>query len=348
MGCCLLRALLLLTSGAMGLAVGPLRAQDAASTVPVLVALPDSLFRSEALPSRVEGATLQVLAVPPERLETELPSRPGPCVLLDVPLAILQRLAAQGRLAPWRQVAGDWRPATTHFALHRRSDYVVAWRADAVPAVAPTTWEGLALQPELRGRLGLCPPSVDPMPWIDAMLEAYRGGRGEDYGIALWTTLDARLAAPLSSHDALHEALRSGQLAAAVLPRDLVQADATLRLTSFEHGGPDLLVGDAVYGAGADELMFVAVAALRQRPALVASPAASGSGRPDLRHWPLPAPSDRWLLRHGQEVLGRGASVEAVADWLDLVFGLLFLLVLFLIWRHLRKHDVDDANTELR
>ena len=50
-----------------------------------------------------------------------------------------------------------------------------------------------------------------------------------------------------------------------------------------------------------------------------------------------------WWQRFEHQVRGRGRGVEQLADWLDIVFGLAFVLCAWLLWRSMRSESGSTA-----
>ncbi len=247
----------------------------------------------------------------------------------------LARLAAADRLAP---LDGRALPFVVSF-----STSVVLVCRDSGFAVdgADIAWDELALRPELHDRLGLAGPEVDGGPWLAAFREALRRGGSEDHGIAIWTTLDARAGRLAASVDAVLEGLRGGSFVAAVGPANwfagvVASGQPSLRSIAVRGGipaayGSALLVGSPP--AARAVLRRLDEPAARQSIAAAAGfvVAESLDGVID------PASAAHWWRRFDADVRGRGRSVERIADWLDAVFAVLFLVVAFVAWRTLRR-----------
>ncbi|MBL9077681.1 MAG: hypothetical protein JNL08_09265 [Planctomycetes bacterium] len=213
---------------------------------------------------------------------------------------------------------------------------------DAAVAAGDTapTWESVALDPALHDRLGLAGPEVDAATWLAALRGRLGHGGGEAAGIALWTTLDARAGRLAASAAAVVDGVVSGRFAAAIGPavwfRDLpARAGGPLRASPLS--GPEVRRGVAVT-ASADARTRALAASLAepQRAREVAGwlglgPAAGGP--------PVvtAAAARRWWQQFEVDVRGRGRGAEQLADWLDLAFGLGFLVCALLLWRALRK-----------
>lgn len=247
-------------------------------------------------------------------------------------------------------------------ALARAASGATAAFADAVPvlpwavelgvaiAVGTVTdaggtidWEELALHPALHDRLGILAPEIDGSPWLGAMESAQRHGDRDDHVIALWTTLDARCGRLLDSEDALRTGLSGGSLAAAIAPRSrlgrtVADSGGRLQLASL-RSGDRAPVGFLVANRAGVSAQRVAVRlrenALQQEiaAALGLSPAGVGTSGEDRRRL-----VGLWG-RFETEVRGRGRSVEAVADRLDLVFGIVFVVIALIVWRSTRGKD---------
>jgi hypothetical protein len=251
----------------------------------------------------------------------------------------LEPLGDLGALLPdsCRDADGRW---VLPWSLH----YVVARSTDTPPRAEPWTFEALALDRALDGRLGLCPPDVDPAPWLAAMEDWLHAGRDEAAGFALWSTLDARVGdyGYASDHEALARDLAAHRLAAAVLPASVAKTIADgVRAETLGAGTPRARLGLAVlrgiareraFGVATRALQLGGEAAFLARTGL--EPPAPGAGTLDGER------ADAWLRRFAAEIRGHGAGAERTADVVDLVFEGLFVLgvvvVLFVARRRAR------------
>ncbi|MBL8749376.1 MAG: hypothetical protein JNK78_09450 [Planctomycetes bacterium] len=251
----------------------------------------------------------------------------------------LARLAAADRLAP---LDGEALSFVVPFTVP-----VVLACADSgfVVGGADIAWDELALRPELHDRLGLAAPEVDGGPWLCAFREALRRGGSEDHGIAIWTTLDARAGRLVTSVDEVLEGLRGGSFAAAVGPANWftgpsAQGRASLRTIPVRCGvqaayGSGLLAGAPPAARGVFRRLDADTARRSLAAAAGFAVADGAAGAID------PGNAVAWWRRFDAEVRGRGRSVERIADWLDAVFAVLFLVVAFVAWRTLRRAPAE-------
>jgi len=209
-------------------------------------------------------------------------------------------------------------------------------------------WEALALRSTIDGRFGVVAPEVDGAPWLLAMHDVLPR-RGVNGVAALWTTLDARAGRLLASDDALANALRAGTLDAAVGPLALLgsvvsASGARLRL--------DRLRGDSRVALGAaiaiDARAEVRSIFERLRDPALQQAVADAAGLVRQRRATSLAPSTAlaWWQQFETQVRGRGKSLERLAEGFDWVFGALFLLCCWLLWRTLRREPahLDSAS----
>lgn len=307
------------------------------------------------VPAAVAPAVTPVLAalfgaevkVEPIVAATEKPI-PGLGIYLLVDEWLLARGAAVGLFAPLPELPAAPRDAprdpAASFVLPFEADYAAAVAPEVAAAVgSPVLWEVLALRPELHDRLGLVRPEVDGSPWLLAMRHSLVRRERADGGFALWTTLDARAGALRSGYGELLADLAAGRLAVAVMPRAAL--DAAARAHPGRFGVVPLeeparaRFGVAVAAAAPAGAASVAVRLL-QPEALRAIAGAAGCTVAASGPAPLPAADGlSFWARFEANVRGRGRSVEQLADWLDLVLGAAFLLLLWLLLRSQRRRE---------
>jgi hypothetical protein len=333
-----------LAVAALGLAA-PLRAQTEA---PVELAVQVAVVCPQPLATNLADALRAGLPEVPVRIATAASLEGGtPTVVVGAGELELWRL--RERLEPLGDLGallpGSCRDPDGRWVLPWSLHYVVARTPDTPPRAEPWTLEALALDRALDGRLGLCPPDVDPAPWLAAMEDWLRGGRDEAAGFALWGTLDARVGdygyAP--DHAALARDLAAHRLAAAVLPACVLRTIADgVRSEPLGPGTPRARLGLAVLRGSARERAFAVAARALQlggedgfQAATGLEPPASGAGALDGER------ADGWLRRFAAEIRGHGAGAERTADVVDLVFEALFaagvLAVLFFARRRARS-----------
>jgi len=224
-------------------------------------------------------------------------------------------------------------------ALPFRDELVFVAAPDTVgDAGTVLTWEAVAMAPSLHDRLGLVAPEVDGGPWLAALQQRLTRGEGVDAGIALWTTLDARAHRLYGSYDELARDLGAGRLGAGIGPRQPFAS--VLRVA-----GPRLQVqrlpgacarGIAIAAAAGARAQRIA-AELRAPDRLRALAAAAGVTAADTSASLDPALANEWWQRFETHVRGRGRGVEQLADRLDLVFGIGFLVCAWFLYRALRR-----------
>jgi hypothetical protein len=229
-------------------------------------------------------------------------------------------------------------------ALPFREDLVFVAEPGVLAAGdAAPTWEAIAMAPALHDRLGLVAPEVDGGTWLVAMQQRLARGEGVDSGYALWTTLDARAGSIYESYATLTRDLAAGRLGAGIGPRRVFEAllrDAT-RLQAQVLPGR-CARGLAVAAVAGERLRRIA-AGLQQPDRLRALAAAAGVTVVDDHPAPLdPARAREWWQRFASHVRGRGRGAEQLADWLDVVFGVGFLVCAWFVYRALRRTPEPD------
>lgn len=201
------------------------------------------------------------------------------------------------------------------------------------------TWEQVALLPTLTDRLGIVAPDVDGAPWLAAMQDRLLRGDDEQAGIGIWTTLDARAGRLAGAYSQLQDELAGGRLSAAIgsrrqLARTVARSAAGLGIEPLPGGSVRLGIACT---AAADERVRAVAAAWRTPERLRALAEAAGVDRGAAAPPALaPDVARRWWQRFELQVRGRGRGAEQLADWLDVVFGIGFLLCAWLLWRSLR------------
>ena len=205
------------------------------------------------------------------------------------------------------------------------------------------TWESIALAPALHDRLGLPHAPLCGPAWPAAPRAPAGPGAAAAPRLALWAPPRARAGRACGSVAQLREGLLAGRYAAAIGP-DGWFADLPTRaagaLRRMPLAGSPIRRGIAVT-AGADTRTYAVATALLASEWQRDLAAAGGFGllppaAPSLE----PAAARRWWGRYVGEVRARGRAVEELADWLDLAFGIGFLVAAFLLYRALRKAPV--------
>lgn len=239
-------------------------------------------------------------------------------------------------------------------------DYELAWAVDVFGNAPPATWEDLALAHEMHDRLGLCPPRVDPAPWLAAMEACLLSGHGEKAGFALWTTLDARVSGYAQSYTVLQQGLADDVFDAAIMPSPIVKqlrqqlavdGGRQVRGSGLGIGTPVARLGLAVQGALDREteaiLQLLVAEPMRSELAGQIGLRVAGSGSVGALAGAFDGPVvERWLQHFESEVEGKGRGIEAIADALDLVFTLLFFAAAFGIWFYYRRSDKNSSSAE--
>lgn len=240
----------------------------------------------------------------------------------------------------------EWTFARLAAVVDHELAFEVRHGTAVLTAVCPTgieelTWEDLALRSDFHDRLGIVAPEVDGSVWLLARQHALGRGR-DDAAIALWTTLDARANHLLRGYDVLERGLEDGSLAVGIGPLAFLEpmvasAAGRLRLVRLGDGAAVARLGigivtngGAVASAAADRLRVPA-----NRQAL-ADALGLALARPGPASIGLDEARGLWM-RFEQDVRGRGRGAERIADWLDLTFGVLFVVCAFVLWRVLRR-----------
>ncbi len=292
-----------------------------------------------------ELAVLPLLAV-----GTEPP--PGVSIFLLCDEWLLARLQQRGALSEWpveRLGGADARPmAGEAFVLPFRAEYSVVLHADFQAQEATfTTWEELAITPALHDHLGIVGPEIDGSPWLLAMQNRLLRLEGEPAGMALWTTIDARAGRFAGSYAELMTGLADGSLLAAVVPRAVFEPavagrDGFLRVRPLAE--PNHARFGLALAKAADPRAVAMVEQLLSATSLRALAAAAAMVT-EVQSGPALGGADSLAFwqRFESAVRGRGRRVEAVADWLDLVFGAAFLVLLVLLLRSQRRREAGPS-----
>ncbi|HZN38031.1 MAG TPA: hypothetical protein VFD82_04465 [Planctomycetota bacterium] len=233
-------------------------------------------------------------------------------------------------------------PAAEPFVLEFAGDYALAVATSVPTAAGPgRAWHEIAMDEALAGRLGIVAPEVDGSPWLLAMRDRLERGEPENIGLAWWTALDARAGTLSGAYAPMLEDLIGGRLGACLGPRDL------LRAAAFRSAGRVRVESIA----GPNGARFgLAVTADATAPVLDAARWLADPDRvADLAavvdmfvagETPAALSRDiarRWWDCFQRDVRGRGRATERLADWLDLVFFVLFLVCMVFVWRSMRK-----------
>ena len=233
-------------------------------------------------------------------------------------------------------------PAAEPFVLPFAGEYALAVATSVDTTAGPgRTWHELAMDEAFAERLGIVAPEVDGSPWLLAMRDRLERGESDSIGLAWWTALDARAGTLASAYAPMLEELIGGRLVACLGPRDLLRAAAPRsagRVRVESLAGPDRARFGLAVTAGASAPVLDAARWLLD-PDRVADLAAvvdmSVAGET-----PAALPRDvarLWWDRFQRDVRGRGRATERLADWLDLVFFVLFLVCMVFVWRSMRK-----------
>ena len=321
-------------------------AAQATSVAPVVVGVP-AAFAPAVVGTLFTRFGSEVSVRPIEQLHHD--PVPEVAVYLLCDEWALARLAGRGalQLPPARGAQWPWpKDAAARSVLPFVATYGLAVPL-AQPEQPPRTWEELALDPAGRDRLQLPAPEVDGAPWLLAMQQGLAQGAGVARGVATWTTLDARVGQLASSYDAVLTALVAGSEGWAVGPWPLLERAIE------RHPGSHRLVAMAEprlarFGlglqAGAGEPALAVFAHLLEPATLQALGTAvdmqvSAQGPEALDGTTALAFWERFQA----VVRGRGRTVESLSDWLDLVFGVVFLGLLALLLRSQRRREAHEA-----
>jgi hypothetical protein len=234
------------------------------------------------------------------------------------------------------------------FVLPFAGDYALAVAAGVRAAAGPgVAWHEIAMDDTFVERLGIVAPEVDGSPWLLAMRDRLQRGESDSIGVAWWTALDARAGTLASAYAPMLDELLGGRLSACLGPLDLLRAAVErsagrMRLESI--AGPDRArFGLAVTGDATPPVLDAArwLAEAERVAELAAVVDMSVAGET-----PAALPPDiarHWWERFQRDVRGRGRATERLADWLDLVFFVLFLICMVLVWRSMRKEGPRPA-----
>lgn len=310
--------------------------QAAAVPAPVVVAVP---VAAAAGATRFLRSTFGDQVVVDATAATGTESPAGAQVLLFFDEWTLARLAAVGALEPLAQPE-SW------FDLPFTHELVVVGTNEVLPADRTgLDWDELALHPALHDRLGIVAPEVDGAPWLSAMQSRLLRGERADAGVAVWTTLDARAFGLASSYAQLQAGLVAGTLVGAIGPRTTMAALAEGsggRLRLGRLGGENRArFGLAVTAAG-DRAAHAVASRLRDpaiRQELAAAAGMTVAPPTDAPALDGPIALAFWN-RFESDVRGRGRGIERLADGLDIVFGSLFVVCAWFVWRSLRGQPV--------
>ena len=276
----------------------------------------------------------------------------GPRVFLLWDEWTLARLAGAGALRSLQQeqveVGAPPMDRAQPFVLPFAREYAVAVTVDVPRGAGPgRTWDELALDMAFHDRLGIVVPEVDGSPWLLAMRHRLERGEPSRAGIALWTTLDARAGRLASTYASMIEDLVGGRLAACVGPRDQLgvavdRSAGRLRLEPLD--GPQRVRFGIAVTADASPRAVDLARRLLESARIRDLAAAAGMVAVDAGPEALAAEvACAWWERFEHDVRGRGRSTERLAEWLDLVFGVLFLVCLWFVWRTLRNAEPEQA-----
>lgn len=325
---------------------GWLAAALVAQTAPVVVGVP-AAFAPSVAGTLFTRFGSEVVVRPLEQLHSD--PVPEVAIYLLGDEWALARLAGRGalQLPPARGAQWPWpKDAAARCVLPFVAIYGLAVPV-AQPERPPRTWEELALDPAGHDRLQLPAPEVDGAPWLLAMQQGLSQGGGAARGVATWTTIDARVGRLASSYAALLASLAAGPEVSAVGPwalleRELERRPGQHRLQPMAE--PHLARFGLGLQAGASEPVQAVFARLLEPATLQALGTAVGmevsargpealDGATALAFWE----------RFQAVVRGRGRSVESLSDWLDLVFGIVFLGLLALLLRSQRRREAHEG-----
>ncbi len=273
----------------------------------------------------------------------ELARAAGQRVLFGFPEHVLRGLAAEGllRSGPDAPPEGFTVPWCVPYGIVS---------APAVPLADAVDLLELAIGAGGDLRLGLCGPEVDPGFWLGVMARETVGPRGADGGLAMWLALDARAAGsyePTLAH--VLAAVRARALDVAIVPAPVGEAAAAAGGLVFRPLRPaDATLGWLGVGLRADgEPAAAAVAAFRALAALPATelelrPADVSPGQPRLGFDAATAA----LARFDATIRGQGRGIEQLDEWLDVGFGLLFVVFLVFVYFRLRRSEPNGFSQE--
>lgn len=349
-----------LLAAAVALLAGSLR--PASQAVEVLVLVPEQLGAEAEKALREELPRALAAEVRRWPLAEASAVAPGTSRLLFGATEFqLFRLARDGALLRDAVPGTALPPRGMHpercYGLLLAMPYTLAFDPASLPVLAvPANWTELATMPQLDDRLGLVAPEVDPVPWLAGMTHRLLRGESEAAGFALWLALDARAGRYAASAGELEVGLDAGRLWAAVLPEALCVRGRELRgLPVFQHreladGMPMGLLGIAVQGAEPPPLLTETIAKLCSESARARIAARLGMLTVDsVPTASVTAPdwqrAEGWLAHFQSHVAGRGRALAGLDQWLDLAFGVAFVVFLVFVWSRLRRSERGEGES---
>lgn len=311
----------------------------------VVVGVP-AVFAAAAQPVLRGWFGDELVVAPLSAVATEPPPDVSLFLLCDEWL--LARLQHRGTLLEWpagRFGGGNSQPLPGEaFVLPFRAEYSVVLHAEFQAQAGPfTTWEELALAPALHDHLGIVAPEIDGAPWLLAMQNRLLRLEGEPAGLALWTTLDARAGRFAGSYAELMAGVCDGRLLAAVAPRaafDSTVAGSSGRLRIHPLEGPSQARFGLALAQSADDRTLAVLERLLS-PASLRAVAEAACMAVGPQAGPVLGGAEplAWWNRFQATVRGHGRRVEKLADWLDLGFGVAFLVLLVLLLRSQHRRE---------
>ncbi len=309
-----------------------------------------------------QGLTIAV-EVLSEDLKARLARGPQPAVLHAIDGFALIDLLDAGRLHSLPRTLSDrlepvWTDRGGHVLVTMAEPWVLAYDQGAWRGGAPPTDFDAFIDPNFAGELTLAVPRSSPSLWM-AWIQDQRRQYSLERAFAWLGSIDARVLSYQDSTEDCLRAMTAGHADISVLPLGEVLAISG-RGGSLDYNLPE--GGIPLRGLGLAALVEVDAEIERLLSYLLDPELALHLARqhhilPSLREGlssedlpPLlrpilgraipyrPRMGDRqaWFSRWEQRVRGRGRSAEQLYDWLDLLFGGAFLVLLVVIFLRTR------------
>ncbi|GDY02192.1 hypothetical protein LBMAG49_15210 [Planctomycetota bacterium] len=319
---------------------------QAVPQVKVAVLLPKPMGELLAVALRAELPLAAVQVVPFAQVTSRSSEA---CVVVGASEFELWQLARAGRLLTIEGLGNDFRAG----CRDPRGRFVLPWSVRygvAIPAAEgrartePWSITALAVDPQLQDRLAVCAPSIDPTLWLCSMEQRLLRGENETSGFALWTTLDARAGHYEESYPLVLQALRSGAATHAIVPTSMAGELPSTHVLAELADAPVARCGVAlISGSGVEAAQLLAL-----RIVLLGTDTSFREQARLIEALPINRPFDGaratdWLAHLENAIKGRGRGVEAMADRLDIIFGILSVMALLLGIYLTRRKSVDAA-----
>lgn len=332
----------------------------------LLTALP----RAEA--NRISAQLLELglpfsVEVLTEGLEDRLARDPKPAVLHAINGFALIDLLAAGRLRVLPKTLSDqlepfWADPGHHVLITMADPWVIAFaQASRNLGAVPVDFEAF-VDPSLATSLTLPLPHLAPSLWMALIQDQSRQGYSEERAFAWLGSVDARVSAYQDSIESCIRSLVEGSAQLSVLPlRQVLAKDDGKVLLDYrlpQRGIPlrglglaALVEVDAEIESLLTFLCEPEMALQLARRQHILPCLRAGLTNADLPrtlqpvlsraipYRPLLGDRRAWFTRWEQQVQGRGLAAEQLDDWLDVVFGVIFLGLLAFVYSRTRTID---------